>query len=49
MNQIGTINALVGNYQLDGNSAYSFGRHRQYAFFNHHFRHTGWQMPKYSL
>ena len=37
MNQIGTINALVGNYQLDGDSAYSFGD-RQYAFFQSPFQ-----------
>ena len=38
MNQIGTINALVGNYQLDGDSANSFGRDRQYAFFQSPFQ-----------
>ena len=42
MNQIGTINALVGNYQLDGDGAYSFGRDRQYAFFQPPFQAYEW-------
>ena len=42
MNQIRTINALVGNYQLDGDSAYSFGRDRQYAFFQSPFQACEW-------
>ena len=40
--QIGTINTLVGNYQLDGDSAYSFGRDRQYAFFQSPFQAYEW-------
>ena len=33
------IDDMIGTYQLDGDDAYSFGRERQYAWFQAHFKH----------
>ena len=42
MPHIETINTLIGNYQLDGDTAYIFGRDRQYAFFQSPFQANEW-------
>lgn len=43
-NAVGEVNKLIGTYQLDGDSAYSFSRDRRLAFFQAPFQVHHWHV-----
>jgi len=40
--QVEAINVMLGDYQIDGDDAYSFGCNRRYAFFQSPFQAYEW-------